>query len=104
MLVASLHGLDGLRANGRIVWDCHRRGWLGDPDAIGSALSTDGFHEYEQELARGGRDRRVTGGLWEGLHDADGSVASAVWIRHPEQTDALVFVTLNGELVTDERG
>jgi hypothetical protein len=100
--MAPINGLDGLRAHGRLLWDARQRGWVGNPHDIVSVLATDGFREYKQELASRGRDRRAMGGLWEGLRDVDGSVASAIWVGHPEQTDAIVFIALNGELVTDE--
>jgi len=100
--MALMNGLDGLRSYGRVSWDGRERGWVGDPDEIVAAFAREGFREYRREEVRSGRGRRVAGGFWQGLHDRHGVVASAIWVRHPDGVSALVFISLDGEPVTDD--
>lgn len=98
-----MNGLDGLRSYGRVSWDARERGWVGDPDEIVAALSRDGFREYKREEVRSGRGRNAAGGLWQGLDDRHGTVASAIWVRHPDGRDALIFISVDGEPVRDDQ-
>ena len=77
---------------GRMHWTGH--GWIAEPEEVVEALARDGFQECKREVARNPVDRRQAGGLWQGLNNETGAVASAVWVKSPDQ--ALVFIEING--------
>ncbi len=81
---------------GRIVWQPAARGWLAEPDTVVAALAADGFHEYKRELLKFGGRRAPTGGIWQGLDERTGAVASALWIARDEEREIIVFVEING--------
>lgn len=95
-------GLNDLREHGKLVWAGHEHGWIADPNEVVTALSRDGFQECKHEIARTVRERRVTGGVWQGLNTKTGAVASAVWVER-SQPGAIVFLEIDGEPLRDDR-
>jgi hypothetical protein len=92
-----------LREQGRLHWSATERAWSVEPDDIVSALTHDGFQEYKREEARARRDETPRGGVWQGLNSRTGSVASAIWVRRDEEPPSLVFINIDGTLLTDDR-
>jgi hypothetical protein len=91
-----LDRFDTLCETGTIAWTQERHGWLGRPEEIVAALTADGFHEYKREILRSGRERPPSGGIWQGLHEHTGAVASAIWVSLPDAHQSLVFVDVDG--------
>lgn len=58
------------------------------------ALAQDGFQECKREVARSPADHRLAGGVWQGLNNETGAVASAVWVKSADQS--LVFIEIDG--------
>ena len=50
--------------------------------------------ECKREVARNPGDHRPAGGIWQGLNSQTGAVASAVWVKSPDQS--LVFIEIDG--------
>ena len=94
-----LECLTELREQGRMTWIEPEHGWVGEPEAVLTALARAGFAEHKREVARSRRDRAATGGVWEGLNPRTGSVASAVWVNRTEPAGAVVFIDIDGELL-----
>jgi hypothetical protein len=88
--------IEELRASGRMTWTEDQRAWVAQPDEIVEALAHSGFNEYKREETRSRRDRRPSGGMWQGINGA-GSVASAVWVCRPEAETSIVFIDIDGE-------
>ena len=78
--------------DGRMHWTGN--GWLAEPEEVVDALARDGFQECKREVARNPSDRRPAGGVWQGLNSQTGAVASAVWVKSPDQS--LVFIEIDG--------
>jgi hypothetical protein len=92
---ASMNGPDRLLELcrvGRMRWT--GQGWIAEPEEVVEALARDGFQECKREVARNPVDRRQAGGVWQGLNNETGAVASAVWVKSPEQS--LVFIEIDG--------
>lgn len=87
--------LDELRASGRMRWDPNEHAWAAEPDEVVDALAREGFAEYKREVARSGRGR-LAGGIWQGLNNETGAVASAIWVRTPEVHSPMVFIDIDG--------
>jgi hypothetical protein len=64
-----------------------------------SALSADGFEECKREMTTSRRDSRAAGGLWQGINTRTGAVASAIWVNQMQSRQAMVFITVDGELL-----
>lgn len=95
-----LNRLNELRRDGKITWAAPERAWVARPDEVVGALLGDGFQEYKREEARSRRDRTPTGGVWQGLNNDTGSVASAIWVKRADTGDeATVFIDIDGEPV-----
>jgi hypothetical protein len=77
---------------GRMHWTGN--GWIAEPEEVMDALARDGFQECKREVARNPADHRQAGGVWQGLNNETGAVASAVWVRSPDQS--LVFIEIDG--------
>lgn len=92
-------GLDTMKREGRLRWGPDERAWIARPDEIVEALSHEGFAEYKREIARTGRSAR--GGVWQGIDTRTGSVASAIWVNRSPETDALVFIDIDGHPLTE---
>jgi hypothetical protein len=78
---------------GRMQWTGH--GWIAEPEEVVEALARDGFQECKREIARNPGDHRPAGGVWQGLNNQTGAVASAVWVKSPDQS--LVFIEIDGQ-------
>ena len=82
---------------GRMRWT--GQGWIAEPDEVVAALAGDGFEECKREVARNPTDHAQTGGVWQGLNSQTGEVASAVWVRSPDQS--LVFIQIAGHSIEE---
>ena len=66
------------------------------PEEIVEGLVGRGFHEYKRELARTGQ-HHAAGGMWLGLDEQTGAVASVIWITQDgDAQPARVFVEVDG--------
>ncbi len=91
--------LSELHQNGRMQWADREHAWSAHPDDVVDALAHDGFQEYKREIAHSRRDRTATGGVWQGLNQRTGAVASAIWVNRPDAGEALVFIHIDGQPV-----
>jgi hypothetical protein len=98
----AMSAVDDLRGQGRMTWLEAERGWVAAPEEIVSALSTDGFQECKRETTTSRRDSRPAGGLWQGINIRTGAVASAIWVNRLLSRQAMVFITVDGELLQGE--
>src|SRR2546428_13559104 len=80
-----------LRDAGKIEWIEEMAAWAGQLDDILRALADAGFQECRKEIVRSRRDRQPAGGLWQGLKQHTGVVASAVWIKGTRPRPNIVF-------------
>jgi hypothetical protein len=97
----TMNAVDDLRGQGRMRWITAERGWVAAPEEIVSALSTDGFEECKREMTTSRRDSRPAGGLWQGINTRTGTVASAIWVNRLLSRQAMVFITVDGELLEE---
>jgi hypothetical protein len=91
-----------LRDAGKIEWIEEMTAWAGRLDDIVRALGDAGFQECRKEIVRSRRDRQPAGGLWQGLNQRTGVVASAVWINGTGPRHSIIFVDIDGEPLTIE--
>ena len=91
--------LNELCVDGRMQWSMGQRCWSAEPAEVVDALRDDGFQEYKAAEARTGRDRAASGGVWQGLNARTGAVASAIWVRRPEESRPSVFIEIDGQAV-----
>lgn len=97
-----MHGLDELREHGGMTWIEDERGWGAAPDDIVGALTKDGFEACNPETTPGRPELRpAAGGVWQGVNTRTGAVASATWVQRPPGPRPIVFITIDGESVTD---
>jgi hypothetical protein len=87
--------LNELREFGRMRWMDSASAWIAEPDEVMNALASDGFEECKREETRN-LHRESTGGVWQGLNNRTGAVASAVWVR-TESRQPMVFIDIDGE-------
>lgn len=92
-----MHSLNELREKGEIAWIEPAHGWIAEPDVIVKALFQDGFEECKLEVVRSRRYRDPFGGVWQGLNQRTGSVASAVWVNRADTERAVVFIDIDGQ-------
>ncbi len=92
-----MNGFKKLREQGRMTWIEQEHGWLGAPEEIMKALSTDGFEECKREMTTSRRDRQPAGGVWQGVNTRTGSEASTIWVNRPVWSQAIVFIDIDGE-------
>jgi hypothetical protein len=95
----AMNAVDDLRGQGRTTWIKAERGWVSVPKEIVRALSIDGFEECKRELTTSRRDSRPAGGLWQGINTRTAAVASAIWVTSLLSQQAMVFITVDGELL-----
>lgn len=98
----AMTAVDDLRGRGKMTWIKAERGWVAAPEEIVSALSSDGFEECKREMTTSRRDSQPAGGLWQGLNTRTGTVASAIWVTGILSPQAMVFITVDGELLQGE--
>ena len=96
-MMLRLSGLDELRTDGRMTWIAAESGWIAAPEEIVKALAREGFEECKRALTTSRRDGRPAGGVWQGLNNRTGSVASAIWVNRAAWPQAIVFITVDGE-------
>jgi hypothetical protein len=94
-----MHELDALQQCGALCWRAEDHGWIGDPERVVQGLTAEGFHEYRREIARPGRDRTASGGMWQGLDPRTGTVATVIWAPHPTVSESHVFIEIDGRPV-----
>jgi Winged helix-turn-helix DNA-binding len=88
--------LGELENNGAMCWRAEDEAWIADPERVVKALVNDGFAEYRREVARGGRERATSGGMWQGLDPRTGAVATVIWVAHAPPSQAHVFIDIDG--------
>ncbi len=90
-----------LRQHGRMRWLGDERGWVASPDEVVNALADAGYQEYKREEARTLRHRPAIGGVWQGLNERTGSVASAIWVTRAPSDETVVFIEIDGQPLRD---
>jgi hypothetical protein len=76
------------------------RAQVRDPEEIVDVLVRSGFHPYKQEVARTAQ-HHAAGGLWLGLDERTGAVASVIWVaRGDDGEPPQVFVEVDGHRLT----
>ena len=90
-----------LRRNGAMCWRAADHAWIADPAAVMQALTNDGFQEYRRELARRGRSPvaggvESSGGMWQGLDQDTGTVATVIWVTHATSEQSHMFIEIDG--------
>ena|SRR5215471_5753841 len=88
--------LDDLQQRGVMCWRAEDQAWVADPQEVVQALTTGGFQEYRREIAKGGRDRATSGGMWQGLDPRTGAVATVIWVAHGMPSESHVFIEIDG--------
>jgi len=86
--------LNELERQGLMSWRVEEHAWVADPDRVVRALTDDGFHEYKREVAKDGRNHPASGGMWQGLDQKTGVVATVIW--HATPHEARVFIEIDG--------
>src|SRR5262249_36465472 len=89
-----MYHLHQLERQGLISWRVEEHAWVADPDRVVRALTDDGFHEYKREVAKDGRNHPASGGMWQGLDQKTGVVATVIW--HATPHEARVFIEIDG--------
>ena len=89
-----MYHLNELERQGLISWRVEEHAWVADPDRVVRALTDDGFHEYKREVAKDGRNHPASGGMWQGLDQKTGVVATVIW--HATPHEARVFIEIDG--------
>ena len=91
--------LNELCDHGKMHWSEIEHAWAGQPVDVVEALAHEGFAEYKREVARSRRDRPSMGGVWQGLDNRTGIVASAIWVHRDAGTVPIVYIEVDGELL-----
>ena len=81
-----------------MCWRAEERAWVADPERVVRALQDHGFEEYKREIARRGRSRDATGGMWQGL-DPNGTVATVIWVTQAVLEEVHVFIEIDGRSI-----
>ena len=102
MVVSDTNTLAELYFRGRMIWTSQSDGWIASPDEVIEALTHDGFTEYRKDVARAAADRQPPGGVWQGLNERTGAVASAIWVRPSGACDTLIFIYMDGHALRGE--
>ncbi len=99
MSVAEVSGLVELHDRGQLTWTEREGGWMAVPDDVVTAFVRGGFEECKRATTTSRRDLRPAGGVWQGVNHVTGAVASAIWVTRATQSEALMFIEIDGELV-----
>jgi microcystin-dependent protein len=91
--------LGALERNGTMRWRAEDHAWIADPEQVVKALAGDGFDEYRREIAKGGRERATSGGMWQGLDRRTGRVATVIWVAHATPSHSHVFIEIDGRAI-----
>ena len=97
-------GLTEPRDQARMTWTEREQGWVAVPDEVVTSRARGGFEECKRATTTSRRDLRPAGGVWQGVNQATGSVASAIWVARATQRQALMFIEIDGELVKVDHG
>jgi Winged helix-turn-helix DNA-binding len=90
---------DDLERSGTMCWRAEDQAWIADPGNVVKALVKDGFAEYRREIARDGRERASSGGMWQGLDQRTGVVATVIWVTEAPPSQSHVFIEIDGRPV-----
>jgi hypothetical protein len=82
-----------------MCWRAEDQAWIADPETVLKALIDDGFAEFRREIAQGGRERAGSGGMWQGLDERSGGVATVIWVAHAPPSQSHVFIEIDGRAV-----
>jgi len=85
-----------------MTWIEQEHGRVAAPEDIVTTLSKDGFEECKREMMTSRRDLRPAAGVWQGVNPRTGSVASAICVTRPTRHQAIVFIPIDGESLTDD--
>ncbi len=88
----------------RMTWIGQEHGWVATPEDIVTTLSKDGLEGCQREMTTSRRDLRPAGSVWQGVNPRTASVASAIWVTRPARHQAIVFIPIDGESLTDDHG
>jgi hypothetical protein len=91
--------LGDLERNGTICWRPEDHAWIADPEDVVQALTNEGFAEYRRDIAKNGRGRATSGGIWQGLDRRTGVVATVIWATHGTRPQSYVFIEIDGRLL-----
>lgn len=91
--------IDELEHGGAMRWRAEDGAWVADPEHVMQALTNEGFQEYRREIAKCGRGRAASGGMWQGLDPRTGIVATVIWVRHSTPQETHVFIEIDGRPV-----
>jgi hypothetical protein len=89
--------LDKLERRAALRWRADEHAWVGDHEAVVRVLADEGFQEYKRETARGKHARLARGGMWQGLDQRTGAVATVIWVVHTTPPETHVFVEVDGQ-------
>src|SRR5439155_19577633 len=95
--MALLERLDELLEHGKMHWSENEDAWAAEPRDVVAALAHEGFEEDKHEGMNSRRDRRATGGVWQGLNNQTGIVASAIWVLRSADAAPIIFIDFDGE-------
>ena len=90
---------DDLERSGTMCWRAEDQAWIVDPENVLTALVNGGFAEYRREIAKSGRERPTSGGLWQGLDQRTGVIATVIWVTHAPPSQSHVFIEIDGRPV-----
>ena len=99
-----VNGLVELHDQGRMTWNEGERGWVAVPDEVVTAFARGGFQECKRATTTSRRDLQPAGGVWQGVNQVTGSVASAIWVTRVTPGAALMFIEIDGEVVRIDPG
>ena len=88
--------LDDLEQRGAMSWRAEDQAWIADPEDVAQALVSGGFQEFRREVAKGCRGHATSGGMWQGLDQRTGSVATVIWVAHGPPPETHVFIEIDG--------
>lgn len=91
--------LGELERDGTMCWRAEDHAWIADSEHVVQALTKDGFDEYRRDIAKRGRERATSGGMWQGLDARTGVVATVIWVSHATPSQSHVFIEIDGRAI-----
>jgi hypothetical protein len=92
--------LNNLYEQGRMTWTEQEKGWIGLPEEMLGALTTDGFYECQRGNAASSIGHQPAEGTWHGVNPRTKSVASVTWTVRRAPEAPMVFIEIDGESLT----
>ena len=92
--------LNNLYKQGRMTWTEQEKGWIGLPEEMLGALTTDGFYECQRGNAASPSGLQPAEGAWHGVNPQTKSVASVTWTVRRAPEAPMVFIEIDGEAIT----